>query len=47
MVFDEFVVTADGTRPIDSEFGWDAQFDPNLTGQYGGLYFGGANAVAA
>lgn len=47
MVFDQFVVTADGSRPIDSDYGWDAEFDPYLTGQNGGMYFGGANAVAA
>ena len=46
-VYDRFVVTADGTRVIGRWFKWDNDFDPNLTGGNGGLYFGGPNAVAA
>jgi hypothetical protein len=49
-VFDSFIVTSDRKKPIgteDSPFEWNAAYDPNLTGGNGGLYFGGANAVAA
>lgn len=46
-VFDSFLVTADGTKVIGSDFTWNTAFDPNLTGGNGGLYFGGNDAVAA
>ncbi|MFZ4373511.1 MAG: Ig-like domain-containing protein [Mycobacterium sp.] len=46
-VFDSFLVTADGTKVIGSDFTWNTSYDPNLTGGNGGLYFGGADAVAA
>ena len=46
-VFDRFVVTVDGMKPINSDFTWNSQYDPNVLGQNGGMYFGGANAVAA
>jgi hypothetical protein len=45
-IFASFIVTADGMKPIDSHFKWNTDFDPNLEGDAGGLYFGGANAVA-
>ena len=49
--FDKFVVTSNGTQPIDhSTFSWISTYNPNLTGGVGpngGLYFGGANAKAA
>jgi hypothetical protein len=45
-VFDSFIVTAGGMKPIDSHFKWNTDFDPNIEGDAGGLYFGGANAVA-
>ena len=45
-VFDSFIVTAGGMKPIDSHFKWNTDFDPNTEGDAGGLYFGGANAVA-
>ena len=46
-LFDSFVVAADGKRPIGTDFTWNVDFDPNLTGEDGGLYFGGANATVA
>lgn len=46
--FDQFVVDSNGDSPIDGgTFLWDASYNTNLTGGNGGLYFGGANAVAA
>lgn len=47
LIYDQFVMTADGRRPIDSDLTWDEQYDPKLTGQGGGFYFGGSNAVEA
>ncbi|KUI31599.1 hypothetical protein AU196_10590 [Mycobacterium sp. IS-1742] len=47
LIFDGFIVAADGRRPIGSDHVWDTQYDPYLIGQDGGLYFGGANAIAA
>jgi len=46
-MFDSFLVTADGTKVIGSDFTWNTAYDPNLTGGNGGLYFGGTDAVAA
>ncbi|WP_293243772.1 Ig-like domain-containing protein [Mycolicibacterium sp.] len=45
-LFASFLVTAAGTKPIGSDYAWSSDFDPYLTGAYGGLYFDGANAVA-
>ncbi len=45
--YDEFIVTSSGTHAIGSTGLWNSAFDPNITGGNGGLYFGGANAVAA
>lgn len=45
--FDKFLVTANGTAVISDSFGWKSEYDANLTGGAGGLYFGGPNAVAA
>lgn len=45
--YDRFIVTANGTKVIDSRYRWIDAFDANLLGGGGGLYFGGANAVAA
>ncbi|KUI33509.1 hypothetical protein AU195_00300 [Mycobacterium sp. IS-1496] len=47
VIYDRFIVTADGVRPIGADYVWDSQYDPNLVGENGGLYFGGSNAVAA
>lgn len=47
LIYDSYIVTADGRRPIGSDHVWDSQYDPYLTGKDGGFYFGGANAVAA
>lgn len=32
---------------IGSDFTWNNSYDPNLTGENGGLYFGGSDAIAA
>lgn len=45
--FDQFMVTADGTRVISDTYRWRTVYDANLIGGNGGLYFGGPNAVAA
>jgi hypothetical protein len=44
---DGFIVTQDGAKPIGSGYRWDTAYDGNLTGGKGGLFFGGAHAVAA
>lgn len=46
-VFDSFLVNADGTKVIGSDYAWKNAYTPNLTGANGGLYFAGADAVAA
>ena len=46
-VFDSFLVTSNGTDVIGSDFTWNSAYDPNLTGNSGGIYFGGTNAVTA
>lgn len=46
--YDQFVVDSNGDSPIASgTYLWDTAYNTNLTGGDGGLYFGGANAVAA
>jgi Bacterial Ig domain len=45
--FASFIVTRDGRRVFGDDFHWDEEFDPNLIGADGGLYFDGAGAVAA
>lgn len=45
--FDRFVVAADGHKPISALYFWNTADNPRLTGASGGLFFGGANAVAA
>ena len=45
--FDQYMVTADGTRVISDTYRWRTAYDANLIGGGGGLYFGGPNAVAA
>lgn len=44
--FDQFLVTADGSRVINNNYRWNSAYNINLTGGGGGLYFGGPNAVA-
>lgn len=44
--FDGFIVNSSGTSAFTGST-WKTTFNPNLTGSNGGLYFGGANAVAA
>lgn len=46
-IYDRFLVTRDGRRPVGADGRWDDDFDHHITGADGGLYFGGANAVAA
>ncbi|BBY26505.1 hypothetical protein GCM10023114_22500 [Mycolicibacterium sediminis] len=46
-LFDRYVMTAGGTRPMGDDFRWNGNFDPRLTGTGGGFFFGGAHAVAA
>ena len=46
-VFSSFIVTANGVRPIGADFTWNTDYDDYVTGANGGLYFAGANAVAA
>jgi hypothetical protein len=50
--YDSFIVTDTGAHPILFDTGalggvWNSAYDTNLTGGNGGLYFSGANAVAA
>ena len=47
VTFDRFVVTSAGARPISPFYRWRNRFDPLLTDEEDGLYFGGANAIAA
>ena len=44
--FDSFIVTSNGTSAFTGST-WKTAYNSNLTGGNGGLYFGGANAVAA
>ncbi|MGX9790567.1 Ig-like domain-containing protein [Mycobacterium sp. MMS18-G62] len=46
--YDQFITDSTGAKVINgSTFEWNTAYDPNLTGGNGGLYFAGANAVAA
>ncbi|WP_245234125.1 Ig-like domain-containing protein [Mycobacterium sp. PS03-16] len=45
-LYDRFIRTSDGRRPIDGGYEWDTRYDPNLIGTDGGLYFAGRKAVA-
>jgi hypothetical protein len=50
--YDSFIVTDTGAHPILFDTGalggvWNTAYDNNLTGSNGGVYFSGANAVAA
>lgn len=46
-IFDQFIVTSDGTPVISDTYRFDTAYNSNLTGRNGGLYFAGPNAVAA
>jgi len=46
-VFDSFLVDSAGTKVIGSNYIWRNAYTPNLTVGNGGLYVGGADAVAA
>ena len=44
--YDSFLVNSGNVNVIGSDFRWNSAYDANLAGGNGGLYFGGANAVA-
>ena len=46
-VFDSFLVNSSGTKLIGSDFTWNPDYNANLTGGSGGIFFGGPGAVAA
>jgi hypothetical protein len=46
-VFDSFLVNSSGTKLIGSDFTWNPDYNANLTGGSGGIFFGGSDAVAA
>lgn len=46
LTFDKYMVTADGTAVIGSNYRWNPSYNTNLTGGNGGLYFGGPTAVS-
>lgn len=47
LTYDKFIVDQNGTRVISSRGRFDSAYAANLSGANGGLFFGGANAVAA
>ncbi|MHA0289548.1 Ig-like domain-containing protein [Mycobacterium sp. C3-094] len=47
LTYDKFIVDQSGTRVISSLGRFNGAFAANLSGADGGLFFGGANAVAA
>ncbi|WP_111511609.1 Ig-like domain-containing protein [Mycobacterium kyogaense] len=47
LTYDKFIVAANGTRVISSRGRFNSAYAANLSGANGGLFFGGANAVAA
>jgi hypothetical protein len=46
-VFDSFLVNSSGAKLIGSDFTWNPDYNANLTGGSGGVFFGGSDAVAA
>ena len=47
-LYDKFVTTFDGNSPIDADtYLWNSAYDPYLVGYGGGMFFTGANAMAA
>jgi hypothetical protein len=46
-VFDSFLVNSSGSKLIGSDFTWNPDYNANLTGGSGGVFFGGSDAVAA
>ena len=47
-LYDKFVTTFDGDSPIDPDtYLWNSAYDPYLVGYGGGMFFTGANAMAA
>ncbi len=47
LTYDKFIVDQNGTRVISSRGRFNSAYAANLSGANGGLFFGGANAVAA
>ncbi|WP_156616867.1 Ig-like domain-containing protein, partial [Mycobacterium sp. 852014-52144_SCH5372336] len=47
LTYDNFLVDQSGTKVIGEDFKFKSAYVSNLSGLNGGLYFGGANAVAA
>jgi hypothetical protein len=46
--YSQFVTTKEGDSPINDEtYLWNSDFDPYLTGYGGGMFFSGADAMAA
>lgn len=45
--YDSFITNSAGTKVIGNTYVWNTAYTANLTGSNGGLYFSGANAVAA
>jgi hypothetical protein len=45
--FDKYVVNSLSVSPFDSDYRFDASYNPNLIGRNFGMYFGGPNAVDA
>ena len=47
-IYDKFTTTIDGNSPIDpGTYLWNSAYDPYLVGYGGGMFFTGANAMAA
>ncbi|ODQ89483.1 hypothetical protein BHQ18_13700 [Mycolicibacterium flavescens] len=46
-IFDSFIGTADGVRPIGADYLWNTDYDAILVGGDGGMFFGGRHATAA
>jgi len=46
-VFRQLPGQLSGTKLIGSDFTWNTDYDANLTGGSGGIFFGGPDAVAA
>lgn len=46
--YSQFVTTKDGDSPLDPQtYLWNSDYNPYLTGYGGGMFFSGANAMAA
>lgn len=47
LTYDDFIVDQTGAKVIGTDYRFNTAYSENLSGSNGGLYFGGANAVAA